>query len=247
MNIYGLIGANLAHSFSPNYFKNKFEEMNIQAIYQSFELLSPEDLPAFLQWAKKSVSGLNVTIPYKELVIPYLDGLNEAAQEIAAVNCIKINHKQELIGYNTDYLGFLKPLYPFLNLDQIQNALVLGTGGASKAVVYALRNKGIKTQVIGRKEQKQYKIMSYESLRAKGIADFNLIVNTTPLGMNEWLQDAPDIQYNELHEAQIVYDLIYNPTTTVFLEKAFQQGAQIINGYEMLIEQAECSWEIWKS
>lgn len=245
MKIYGLIGQRLNHSFSPRYFNEKFEKNRLSAVYRSFELPTEAQLPDFLLQAKKGLAGLNVTIPYKEAVIPLLDHLDSAAEKIGAVNCIQINSSKELVGYNTDYQGFLKPILPFIHQGKIQKALILGTGGASKAVVYALKENGVQPQLVSRKKSRQLGIISYEEINKSDIASYDLIVNTTPLGMSENINEAPALPYEELHPEQIIYDLVYNPERTIFLRRAEQQGTTIINGYQMLVEQAELSWSIW--
>lgn len=244
MKIYGLIGEKLTHSFSPKYFKDKFSQLEIDALYLPFEIPKEEQLLAFLDWARGAVKGLNVTIPYKEKVIPFLDEIDEAAKSIGAVNCIQVKKDGKLKGFNTDYIGFISPLKNKLEQGIIKKALVLGTGGASKAVVYALKLKNIEVQIVSRKSQDN--IWSYEELLEKGdLKDFDLIVNTTPLGMNGFIKERAAINILQVNENHIVYDLIYNPSMTVLMKESADKGAKIINGLEMLHQQAEESWSLW--
>lgn len=234
---YGLIGYPLTHSFSPSYFANKFKEDDIKGIsYDLFPLENLDDLPFLME----SLDGLNVTIPYKEEVIPFLDSLSEEAQAIGAVNCIKIEGGKS-IGYNTDYFGFKKSLLGFLGEQKISKALVLGTGGASKAVCKVLIDLNITYQLVSR--SKPY--LTYDEIDEETLHSHHLIVNTTPLGMASFEQIAPKIDYNHITSKHFFYDLIYNPEKTLFLKCGLDQGASIKNGLEMLHFQAEKSWEIW--
>lgn len=236
---YGLIGYPLSHTFSPGYFKNKFEKENIQACkYASYEL---SDIKQFSDLVKdKEIHGLNVTIPYKELVIEYLDELSPEAKEIGAVNTIKF-HDGKLIGFNTDVMGFEDSLRELIGENPIEKSLVLGSGGAAKAVFYVLKNLGIETKVVSRSDKGD---LRYSDLEGQ-MSNYQLVVNTSPLGMYPKLDTCPDIPYNEITGNHFFYDLIYNPEKTLFLKQAEANGAQIKNGHRMLIIQAEKSWEIW--
>lgn len=243
MKVFGLIGKELSYSFSPRYFKEKFIKEHIEGIYLAFEIPKEEGLSNFLAWAKGAISGLNVTIPYKEAVIPFLDEWSKEVHEIKAVNCIEITEEGKLIGHNTDYLGFLDPISTFLEEGIIQKALVLGTGGASKAVEFALKEKGVEVQLVSR--QSTQGVWSYTALEEHHLNEYNLIVNTTPLGMIPYEDEVPAINLSQITSNHIVYDLIYNPALTPLLKKAKENGATFINGKAMLISQAELSWDIW--
>lgn len=244
MKTYGLLGHPLSHSFSKSFFTEKFEKEHIHAQYLNFDLA---DIGAFAQLiqAHPDLEGLNVTIPYKEAVIPFLDELDPTAKEIGAVNVIRIERKDgavRLIGYNSDVVGFRESLRPLL-LDDVTRALVLGTGGASKAVVYALRELGIESRYVSRKGTGT--VLGYDQLDAELIGQYPLVVNTTPLGMYPNLTEKPSLPYEGVKARHILYDLIYNPETTAFLEEGMRRGAVVKNGYEMLILQALESWRIW--
>jgi len=235
---YGLIGASLGHSFSPEYFRQKFENQHIvDAEYKAYELESIEEFPALI---KQGVIGLNVTIPYKKQLIPYLDALHISAREAGAVNVIKtVNGK--LLGFNTDVYGFGKSLVPFKESMSLRHGLILGTGGAAQAVAVAFNKMEIEYEYLSRSG----KYMSYAELDEEKMGQTDIIVNTTPLGMFPDLDACPPIPYSLLNENKLAYDLIYNPEKTLFLIKAEAQSARIKNGMEMLINQAEKSWEIW--
>lgn len=238
-NVYGLIGFPLEHSFSPAYFKKKFDAEGINAEYQLFPLEAIVDIRELLQHTQ--LSGLNVTIPYKEAVIPYLDEVAEEAAAVQAVNCIRFV-KGKSIGYNTDVIGFEQSLKPLLQPD-MNKAIVLGTGGAAKAVMHVLRKLGIDTKIVSR--TKTNETITYDELTDKMHIDSKLIINTTPLGMHPKVDVSPAINYNCISSEHLLYDLIYNPTETKFLQQGKQQGAVVKNGLEMLELQAEASWEIW--
>lgn len=245
--MFGLIGYPLGHSFSANYFNSKFDREGIDNSYHLFPIKSISELPSLLK-TNNQIEGLNVTIPYKEAVIPFLQVLSDDAAQIGAVNTIKIIHRHSmenpsLIGFNTDWKGFSISLYPLLK-PSIDSALILGTGGASKAVKYALDKLGIKCVTVSRYKSKGDLI--YSEL-TKEIIDQNLlIVNTTPLGMIPDVDSAPPIPYKFLTDSHVCYDLIYNPEFTEFMRCAKLMGATVKNGLEMLHLQAELSWEIWK-
>lgn len=236
---YGLIGYPLSHTFSPGYFKNKFEQEKIaDCVYASYEL---SDIKQFLDLVKdKAIHGLNVTIPYKEMVMQYLDDLSPEAKAIGAVNTIKFQ-AGKLIGYNTDVMGFEDSLKELIGENVIKKSLVLGSGGAAKAVSYVLKNLGIDNKVVSRSDKGDIR---YTDL-VGNFDQYQLIVNTSPLGMYPKLDTCPDIPYDEINDNHFFYDLIYNPEKTLFLKRAEGNGARIKNGHRMLIIQAERSWEIW--
>ena len=237
---YGLIGEKLGHSFS--------KIIHEQLADYTYDLipLTREELDVFMQ--EKQFAALNVTIPYKEEVIPLLDELSPEAEAIGAVNVIKIEHLSDgsvrLIGHNTDVIGFRESIRPLLTSNHTK-ALILGTGGASKAVEHALRALDIKVQFISRSHEKSS--MTYSDLTDDIIFDHKVIVNTTPLGMYPNTMAMPDIIYYALTEEHLCYDLVYNPEKTMFLIACEAHGAQIKNGIEMLILQAEESWKIWNT
>lgn len=241
-SVYGLIGYPLSHSFSPGYFKGKFAKAEIDAVYRLFPLANIKELPKLLA-EHSSLSGLNVTIPYKEQVIPFLDDIDNAAKTIAAVNCIKISNGK-LKGYNTDVIGFEQSLAPLLQ-PQHTKALVLGTGGAAKAVAYVLDKLNIDYKLVS--SSGKTGTVAYEDISAATVDEHTLIINTTPLGMHPNIDACPDIPYSALGETHLLYDLIYNPEETLFLKRGKAQGATTKNGYEMLVLQAEASWDIWNN
>lgn len=236
---YGLIGFPLSHSFSPDFFNQKFEQNNIAAIYKSYPIEDIALLPKLL-FEESGLKGLNVTIPYKTSVIPYLDFISKEAQQIGAVNCIKIAGAK-LFGYNTDHYGFTASLKPLL-AQGIKAALVLGSGGSAQAVIYALRQMNIAYQIVSHSGQGNY---DYSDLNEEIIQSHLLIINTTPLGMYPHTENYPAIPYSFLSEKHLLFDLIYNPEQTAFLRQGAARGAAIKNGLEMLQLQAEKSWEIW--
>ncbi len=242
--IYGLIGFPLTHSFSRNYFNQKFEAEGINAQYLNFEL---PDIGDFMEVISEypTLSGLNVTIPYKEQVLPYLNEIDDDAAKIGAVNVIKIIRDKGDIrfkGYNSDIIGFSDSIAPLLK-DRRTNALVLGTGGASKAVVRGLQNLGVNTTLVSRASRPG--VITYNDLTPDIIAQNLIIVNTTPLGMYPHVDECPDIPYQYLTPEHLCYDLLYNPDVTLFMRKAAQQGAETKNGLEMLLLQAFAAWNIW--
>jgi len=244
MRKFGLLGKDISYSFSKSYFKQKFEEESItDAIYQNFDI---EDISAFPHIIKDNdhISGINVTIPYKQSVIPFLDKLHKKAKKIGAVNTIKITKKGKLIGYNTDCYGFQKSLKPYLKLHH-KKALILGTGGASKAIAYTLKTLGIKYTYVSRKAS--VRAISYTDLSNKIIENHQIIINCTPLGTSPKIDACPDIPYDAISDKHILFDLIYNPEETKFLSLGKQNNAIIINGLNMLKLQAEKSWSIWNS
>jgi shikimate dehydrogenase len=241
MTKYGLIGYPLSHSFSKKYFTEKFERESIKEHeYDLFPIEKITQLPSLVQ-TESLLNGLNVTIPYKEQVIPFLDELTEVVKEIQACNCIRILDGK-LIGYNTDVIGFEKTLERKLARHH-QRALVLGTGGAAKAVNYVLRKKGIDFLEVSRRKGEGS--ITYQDVDEQVISSHTLIVNTTPLGMYPNVDDAPDLPYHLLTDAHYLYDLVYNPAKTKFLVEGERRGAVIENGADMLVIQAEASWDIW--
>ena len=243
MKHFGLIGLPLVHSFSKKFFTEKFERENINAQYDLFELKNMTDFSLLIE--QTDFSGINVTIPYKEKVIEYLDELDETASKIGAVNVIKFIRSGKnlmLKGYNSDAIGFENSIKPFLQPFHV-NALILGTGGASKAIDYVLQKNGIKTTFVSRTEREN--VMTYQQLTKEIMEENLIIVNTTPVGTYPHSDEWPEIPYNYLTEKHFLYDLVYNPAETMFLKKGKEQGAQGINGAQMLVGQALASWEIW--
>ena len=242
MKQYGLIGKTLDHSFSKSYFENKFSTEHIQnTSYSNFPLKSIEEFKSLIK--KTSISGLNITIPYKTSIIPFLDELSEEAKSIGAVNTIHFKN-DKLIGYNTDYIGFHNAIKPFLK-NTMEQALILGTGGASKAVVYALEKIGIKCLCVSRLPNEQH--LNYNQLNDLVLKHHLLIVNTTPLGTTPNINECPDIPYQFITEQHLLVDLVYNPEVTLFLKKGRKNLANTLNGKSMLIHQAEEAWKIWNS
>ena len=242
---FGLIGKKLGHSFSPAYFSTKFQKERIEAQYKNYELNSIEALPALIKQVQ-GLKGLNVTIPYKQTVIPFLDKLSPEARAIGAVNTILIDDAGKLTGYNTDISGFQKSLEQAWQGDNLEQAIVLGTGGAAQAVLYVLSQKlGLKRPLVVSRNPKGGQI-GYPDLNMLRPEDFDVVINTTPLGMSPNLDQAPDFPYHILGKQHLVYDLIYNPSETLFMKEASQQGAKTENGMTMLIGQAEAAWELWQ-
>ena len=245
MQKYGLIGYSLGHSFSKNYFNQKFESENIDATYLNFEIPNIKDLKTVLK-DNPELNGLNVTIPYKEQVIPYLDDLDEDARLIGAVNVIKFTKGifgKKLKGYNSDIIGFTQSIQPLLQPHH-QKALILGTGGASKAVYHGLKNLGIESIFVSR-THKADDMLTYEELTPEIMAEYTIIVNCTPVGMFPKVDFCPNIPYELLTPNHLLYDLLYNPNVTLFMKKGEAQGAVVKNGLEMLLLQAFAAWEIW--
>lgn len=240
---YGLIGYPLSHSFSKGYFTEKFKKEGIKnAAYETYPLEKISDFTTLLQNNPELV-GLNVTIPYKEAIIPYLDELSEEAKKIGAVNTIKIINGKK-IGYNSDVVGFEKSLIQHLKPTH-NKALVLGTGGAAKAVWFVLEKLNIPYLKVSRTASEN--IIAYDTISIDLVKEYPLIINTTPLGMSPKLESKPDIPYQALTKNHFLYDLVYNPQTTLFLEMGQKMGATIQNGLPMLHGQAERSWELWNT
>ncbi|MFN8308518.1 MAG: shikimate dehydrogenase [Chitinophagales bacterium] len=237
---YGLIGFPLAHSFSKKYFEEKFIRENIAATYENFPLESIEELGPLLK--EKGLNGFNITIPYKEAVIDFLTEMDATAEAVGAVNCVKIDG-EKLIGYNTDVHGFVTSLRRFIP-DQSLKALVLGTGGSSKAVSYGLNQLGIAHHFVSRRKKAEW--FTYNELTNELILEHRLIINTTPLGMSPSIA-VPAIPFPAITDTHYLFDLIYNPAITPFLAEGQKQGAKICNGMGMLHAQAERNWEIWNA
>jgi shikimate dehydrogenase len=239
MQRYGLIGYPLKNSFSANYFNQKFAEQGLDSVYQNFILEDIEEFPNLIN-NYPDLNGLNITIPYKQVIIPFLNHLDVVAQKVGAVNTIKFT-QNELVGYNTDVFGFEKSILPLLK-PWHQSALVLGTGGASKAVLYVLNKLGIKYTQVSRNPEAG---LLYEKLDKSFMRSHQIIINCTPLGMFPAVNDCPPIPYQYITNLHLVYDLIYLPAETVFLKQAREIGAFTKNGLQMLELQAEKAWQIW--
>jgi shikimate dehydrogenase len=243
MRKFGLIGYPLGHSFSKKYFTEKFVREGIQDC--QFELYPIESISEFPQLLDREsgLEGLSVTIPYKEQVIPYLDALDPACAQIGAVNCIRIRDGRKT-GFNTDYLGFKHSLQSWLGTE-IPNALVLGTGGASKAVQQALRDLEVTYRIVSRTQREGQLTYSELKEQPEWLASYPLIINTSPLGTYPQVEDLPDIPLEQLHAAHRVYDLVYNPPITRLMQECIARGGAAKNGQDMLELQAEAAWSIW--
>ena len=244
MDKYGLIGYPLGHSFSISYFNQKFKDEHIDAVYENFEIPSIDLLPEILD-SNPNLKGLNVTIPYKQKVIPFLDNISPEARAIGAVNVIKVIHdgkKIKLKGYNSDVIGFTQSIEPILERFH-KKALILGTGGASKAIDYGLKSLGLETVFVSRYERPD--TVQYQSITPEVVKEYNVIVNCTPLGMYPHTEECPLLPYEAMDNHTILYDLIYNPDETLFMKRGAEYGANVKNGLEMLLLQAFASWEFW--
>ena len=245
MNKYGLIGFPLGHSFSKKYFSEKFKTEKIDAIYNLYELADISQFTALKD--DSTLCGLNVTIPYKEKIIPFLDEVDATAARIGAVNVIKFirsGNKLLLRGYNSDAVGFEASIKPLLKPHHTK-ALILGTGGASKAIEFVMNKLNIQTVFVSRNPTSD--MISYAELDAETIKDYTIIINATPVGTFPHIDACPDIPYQFLSSEHLVFDVVYNPAKTLFLEKSEQRGATILNGEKMLELQAEAAWEIWNA
>ena len=238
MNRYGLIGKTLGHSFSQCYFTEKFAREGIPARYDNYEMPSADGVVQLIKTTPELV-GLNVTIPYKQDVIPLLRSLDPDAEAIGAVNVIRI---RDMRGFNTDVIGFRESIRPLLHPHHTK-ALVLGTGGASKAVIYALRQLGIEPLSVSRSRREG--VITYDDLDAALLSDYTVIINCTPLGTFPRVDECAPIPYHLLTPHHLLFDLVYNPEETLFLRQGREPGAATKNGYEMLILQAEAAWDIW--
>ncbi|MBP3757365.1 MAG: shikimate dehydrogenase [Prevotella sp.] len=244
MDKYGLIGYPLGHSFSISYFNEKFQNENINARYINFEIPSIEALPEVLA-SNPELKGLNVTIPYKEKVMSYLDQISPEARAIGAVNVIRVTNKGNKVllkGYNSDVIGFTKSIEPMLEKWH-KKALILGTGGASKAINYGLRSLGLETVYVSRYERPG--TIQYHRITPEVVKEYNVIVNCTPVGMYPHADECPNLPYEAMDSHTILYDLIYNPDETLFMKRGMEYGANVKNGLEMLLLQAFASWEFW--
>ena len=245
MEKYGLIGYTLGHSISISYFNQKFQDEGIDAVYENFEIPTIDTLPEILD-SNPNLRGLNVTIPYKEKVIPFLDTVSPEARAIGAVNVIRITHdgnKIKLKGFNSDVIGFTQSIEPMLDKKWHKKALILGTGGASKAIDYGLRNLGLETVFVSRYERPG--TIQYASITPDVVQEYNVIINCTPIGMYPKTEECPPLPYEAMDQHTILYDLIYNPDETLFMKLGAEHGAQTKNGLEMLLLQAFASWEFW--
>ena len=240
MKQYGLIGKSLSHSFSPIFFKQFFEKNNIFAEYKAYEIETIEEVKELLS---PKIGGFNVTIPYKESILPFLDEIDPIAKEIGAVNTIVFKNNKS-IGYNTDAFGFKQSIKPFLT-NKHDCALIFGTGGAAKAVAFVLKEIGIKVLYVSRQASGSKNHFAYTDVNENMLSACKLLVNCTPLGMFPQTKISVDIPFNALSKEHLVIDLIYNPEKTLFLERAQKQQATILNGASMLKEQALESWRLW--
>lgn len=244
MDKYGLIGYPLGHSFSKSYFNEKFENEKIDAEYINFEIPTLDSLPEILA-SNPELRGLNVTIPYKEKVISYLDSISPEARAIGAVNVIRVDHKGNNIflkGFNSDVIGFTKSIEPLLERFH-KKALILGTGGASKAVNFGLKSLGLETVFVSRFERPG--TIQYSQITPEIIQEYNVIVNCTPCGMYPHIDECPNLPYDAITSKNLLYDLLYNPDETLFMRNGAKHGATVKNGLEMLLLQAFASWEFW--
>ena len=242
MKRFGLIGKKLGHSFSAKYFAEKFERDGLRDCdYSLYELPEIECVKEFM--LIPDLVGFNVTIPYKQQIIPYLDALDEQAREVGAVNCVKIERDGRRVGYNTDVDGIRLSLDKLLGGEKVSAALILGTGGASQAVQYVLRERGIDYKVVSREKGKAD--LTYDDLTQDVMATHRLIINASPVGMYPACDNCPDIPYAMLSGSHYLFDLVYNPLTTRFMELGAEQGAATLSGIDMLYAQAESAWRIW--
>jgi shikimate dehydrogenase len=242
MTNYALIGKSLAHSFSKSYFENKFDDLGLaHARYHNVELENINAIKSVLSTIE-NLRGFNVTIPFKQSIIPHLDELTNEAAEIKAVNCVSIVDGK-WIGHNTDVYGFAQSIKPFLDANH-ERALILGTGGASSAVAFALKKIGVDVFFVSRNPTNQ-NTLNYTDINEQVMGAFKCVVNTTPVGMFPDESKCPDLPYHFFTEKHLAYDLIYNPAQTLFLKRALSQGSIVVNGLSMLQLQAEKSWEIW--
>lgn len=244
MDKYGIIGFPLGHSFSPGFFNEKFKNEGIDAIYEKYELPQIDSLPETLAM-NPELKGLNVTIPYKQQVMSYLNEMSEEATAIGAVNVVKVTRngkKLHLKGFNSDVIGFTRSIEPYIDSHH-KKALVLGTGGASKAIEYGLHKLGLETLKVSRRKSDDTN--TYDDITPEMIREYNVIVNCTPVGMYPHTDECPQLPYESMDNHTLLYDLIYNPDETLFMKKGKANGAVVKNGLEMLLLQAYASWEFW--
>jgi shikimate dehydrogenase len=244
MDKYGLIGYPLGHSFSAGYFNKKFEEQQRDAVYSNYEIADIKEIERVLA-ENPELKGLNVTIPHKQHVIPYLAEISPEAEAIGAVNVVKVMHrdgKVVLKGFNSDVIGFMRSLEPLLKPTH-KRALILGTGGASLAIDYGLKKLGLETLKVSRRAQEG--MITYADITAETLREYPVVVNCSPVGMYPHVDECPTLPYEAMNEDNLLYDLVYNPEETLFLKKGREQGATVKNGLEMLILQAIASEEFW--
>jgi shikimate dehydrogenase len=242
---FGLLGKDISYSFSRKYFSEKFKKLGLTTLkYSNLDIPEIEEFPFLLYHKEHEYRGINVTIPYKESVMRYLNEIDADAKKIGAVNSIKITDDNKLVGYNTDYYGFSNSLKPLLKPHH-KKALILGTGGASKAIAYALEKLNIEYKFVSRRLGDNNFL--YSVLNQQIIEEYPIIINCTPIGTHPNIEDAPEIPYQYISKKHLLFDLIYNPSESKFLQKGKSKGAIIKNGHEMLELQAEKSWEIWNS
>ena len=248
--MYGLVGKKLGHSFSKDYFSKKFSELNLDYTYQNIEIENIGDIIPFIK-ENKNLKGFNVTVPYKEEIIPFLDELNPVAKEVGAVNTVKVFDDGRLKGFNTDVIGFEKLLEKTQrHKDTKTQSLILGSGGASKAVQYVLNKKNIPYKIVSRGvklgvRNEELGVIGYDDV--KSFEPHSIIINATPVGMFPNVNECLELPYSTIGPNNVFIDLIYNPEETLFMKKARQNGATAFNGLTMLHEQAEAAWEIWNS
>lgn len=244
MDKYGIIGYPLGHSFSPGFFNEKFRNEGIDAVYERYELSQIDLLPEIIA-SNPELCGLNVTIPYKQQIMQYLDELSEEAREIGAVNVVKVTHNGKnvhLKGFNSDVIGFSRSIEPLLEKHH-KKALILGTGGAAQAIDYGLKQLGLETIKVSRYERPD--TIQYDIITPDVIKEYKVIINCTPIGMYPNTEECPNLPYEAMDSQHLLYDLIYNPDTTLFMKKGMERGAVVKNGLEMLLLQAYASWEFW--
>lgn len=244
MDKYGIIGYPLGHSFSPGFFNEKFRNEGIDAVYERYELSQIDLLPEIIA-SNPELCGLNVTIPYKQQIMQYLDELSEEAREIGAVNVVKVTHNGKnvhLKGFNSDVIGFSRSIEPLLEKHH-KKALILGTGGAAQAIDYGLKQLGLETIKVSRYERPD--TIQYDKITPDVIKEYKVIINCTPIGMYPNTEECPNLPYEAMDSQHLLYDLIYNPDATLFMKKGMERGAVVKNGLEMLLLQAYASWEFW--
>ena len=253
--MFGLLGKSLGHSFSKDYFTKKFSELNLNYSYQNIEIENISDIIPFIK-ENKNLKGFNVTVPYKEEIIPFLDFIDDTAKEVGAVNTVKIYNDGRLKGFNTDVIGFEKLLEESQSRKDTKshsfsNTLIFGSGGASKAVQYVLNKKNIPYKIVSRAFKLGVRSVElgvgYDEINATGFSPYSIIINTTPVGMFPNVNECLELPYSTIESRHIFIDLIYNPEETLFLKNARLNGASTYNGLKMLHEQAEASWRIWNN